>query len=230
MQLHSSGAPSETKPFTFIIDLGEVCTANRFVFYSQGGRADPQFPSSMNLYASLDGVNFDLIGNYTDLQHSGNKLTIDFDETEMRYYKFEITKSTGGYIIIREVEMWNTFEILGNGSNLIAPTNENIIFSKNWESRVAESSFGHVYVGNTGDTVNFEFVGTRLAILTSDAYGKSFDVYIDGNKVSSIDIVEHDGVYGITYLTDKLTSGKHKVEIRCTGETNIDSFAVFDEK
>ena len=228
LQLHSSGAPSETRPFIFEIDLGEVCSANRFILYTQS-RSDPQYPKNMNLYSSLDGENYTLIGNYTDLALSNGAVTINFDETEMRYYKIEMTKSSGGYIILRELEMWHINEIHGNGANLIAPTNEHLIFSKNWSSQIAPSTFGHVHVGHAGDKAVFEFKGTRLAILTSDAYGKNFDVYIDGVKVSSIDVAEHSGAYGITYLSEKLESGTHKVEIRCTGEANIDSIAIYNE-
>ena len=86
-----------------------------------------------------------------------------------------------------------------------------------------------MHVGHEGDTVQFEFTGTRLAILTSRAYEKNFEVYIDGVKTPSVRVAEVSGVYGITYLTDQLESGKHKVEIRCTGEANIDSFAFYNE-
>ena len=228
-QLHSNKAPSEAAPFTFTIDLGEVCTANRFVFYSQGGRADPQFPKDMKLYSSTDGENFTLIGSYTDLTHSGSTLIINFAETEMRYYKFEITKSTGNYIIMREVEMWKVFEINGNGENVINPTSDNVTLSSGWKSMVSASTFGHLLLGKSGDKINFTFTGTRLAVLTSEAYGKNFEVYIDSVKVSSIDVKNHGGAFGITYLSERLSSGTHNVEIRCTGEANIDSFAVYDE-
>lgn len=230
MQLHSSVAPSAAKPFTFVIDLGEVCTANRFVFYSQGGRADPQFPKAMNLYASMDGQTFNLIESYADLTHSGSTLTIDFDETEMRYYKFEITQSTGSYIIIREVQMWHVFEINGDGANVINPNDgEKVTLTGDWKSVLCPSTYGRVLVGKSGDKVNFSFTGTRLAVLSSNSYGKNFEVYIDGHKINSIDLKEQNGAYGFAYVSQKLTSGTHNVEIRCTGETNIDTFTAYNE-
>ncbi len=225
MQLHSSGSPSEARPFTFIIDLGKVSTANRFVLYSQGGRPDPQFPSAMNLYASIDGENFSLIGNYTDLQHSGNKLSIDFDETEMRYYKFEITKSTGGYIIIREVEMWNVFEIT-NGTQL-TPDNGAFTYGGNWQIKQTQSTFGHVYVGGANATMAFKFNGTRLGLLSSKAFGKNFEITIDGKKVTSLQLKDVTGDYGASFISELFEDKEHTVVIKCLGEANIDSVVIF---
>ncbi|MDE5721419.1 MAG: M60 family metallopeptidase [Clostridia bacterium] len=224
LQLHSSGSPSEAKPFTFVIDLGEVCTANRFVLYSQS-RSDPMFPSAMNLYASTDGENFKLIGNYSDLKHSGNKLTIDFQETEMRYYKFEITKSTGSYIIIREVEMWKVFEI--SGGVWLTPDNSAFTYGGGWHIEQTQSTFGHVYVGSANAVMSFKFNGTRLALLSSEAYGRNFDVYIDGKKVNSIELKAITGGFGASYITEQLEDKEHTVVIKCTGEANIDSVVVY---
>ena len=41
---------------------------------------------------------------------------------------------------------------------------------------------------------------------------------------------EDNGTFKYTYLSQKLASGKHKVQIKCTGEANFDSFAFFNEK
>lgn len=225
---------SEEQPAILAFDMGQTVTANSLsMTVYPGGNGGRAFPKILTLEGSLDGENWFEMGKWSNLSsgaNSGNALT--FPEKQFRYYKITVPKSNYDIterFAISELSLSYTMRLTGNGSNLIAPTNENIVFSKNWTSQVAVSTFGRVNVGHAGDKAVFEFTGTRLAILTSDAYGKNFDVYIDGVKASSIEVVPHSGVYGITYLTDKLASGKHKVEIRCTGEANIDSFAIYNE-
>lgn len=215
--------PTAENPFTLVIDLGKVYTANRLVIYSQAGRTDPQFPKALNLYASLDGTNYTLIDEYTDLTFSGNKQTVDFADTQMRYYKIEVTDSHSGYLIIRELEMWKVFE--ANGGAQITPDNPNLTFTGDWEVKQAFSTFGHVYVGKQDAELTFDFIGTRLGILTSSVFEANFEVYIDGEKVDSIALKADSGA--LTYLSDNLGSGTHRVVIKCTGEANIDSLVVF---
>ena len=120
------------------------------------------------------------------------------------------------------------FEV--NGGNQLSPSNEVLTYKKNWTGKQTLSTFGHVYVGKNNSKVSFEFEGTRLAILSSKDFKAKFTVYVDGKKVSSVDIKEDEsGVY-VSYMSQKLESGKHTVEIKCKGEANIDSIVTFNEK
>ena len=224
-QLHTASALNPEKPFTLAIDLGNVYTANRLMIYSQGGRSDPQFPKDLKLYSSLDGTNYDLVKEFTDLPFSGNLQTLDFDETQMRYYKIEITASSNTYIIIRELEMWRIREI--NGATQLTPDNDDFTYTGTWTVNQAFSSFGHVYVGGKDAKMSFNFTGSRLGILSSSAFGKNFEVYIDGEKVDSIGLKSDNGTTVASYLCDKLTGKNHTVEIVCRGEANIDSIVVY---
>lgn len=224
MQLHTSRALNADSPFTLVVDLGKVCTANRLVIYSQGNRADPQFPKALNLYASTDGTNYNLVKSYTELTHSGNSQILDFNDTQMRYYKIEITQSTNTYIIIRELEMWRIFE-LGGGTQ-ITPDSPDITYYGNWSIEQTPGTFGHVYAGKKGATMKFDFTGTRFGIFASPLYGNNFEVYIDGNKVNSLSLKKSGGT-ALVFLTDTLNNGSHHVEIKCTGDANIDSLAVY---
>ena len=229
LQLHSNAKPTAARPFTLTIDLGKVCTANRLILYSQAGRPDPLFPKALNLYASMDGENYTLIQSYTNLTFSNDRQTLNFNETELRYYKVEITDSLNSYVIVRELEMWHTFELAGNGSNHVAPDNPNLRYDGNWETVHIQSSYGYAYLGQNGSTVTFEMIGTRLAVLTSNQYTQNYEVFIDGVLCPSIDVKEASGEYSVNYLSQKLNSGKHKVEIRCKGAVCFDSFAVYNE-
>ena len=224
LQLHTNGKPNATDPFTLVIDLGKVYTANRLLLYSQSGRTDPLFAKALKLYSSLDGINYTLIDEFLNTPFSAGRQIFDFDDTQMRYYKIEISESYNGYIIVRELEMWHVFEV-NNGAK-ISPDSDKLLFTGDWNAAQAAASFGHVYVGAAGAKLSFSFTGTRLGIMTSAAFGKNFEVYIDGNKVSSIDLKSDSG--SLAFLSNALTSGTHKVEVVCTGEANIDSIILFD--
>ena len=183
----------------------------------------------MKLSASIDGENYTLVKAYTDIPYANNnpRQTLDFDDTEMRYYKIEISQSTHGKgaIILRELEMWHMFEL--NGGKQITPDRADLSYVGDWHLDSALASFGHVYVGKQDATLSFDFEGTRLGILTSSMFGKNFEVYIDGNKINTIALKEDSGFTVLTYLTDALENKKHHVEIKCTGEANIDSIVVY---
>ena len=232
LQVHTndnSTTIGENNPFTIVIDLGNVYTANRLVLYSQNGRSDPRYPKALNLYSSLDGENYTLVKKFTDIPYNNNnpKQTIDFEDTQMRYYKVEFIQSTHAQnsLIIREIEMWRIFEV-NNGSQ-ITPDNADISYLGDWSIEHAMSTFGHVYVGQAGAKISYEFTGTRFAILSSSKFGKNFEVYIDGVQIESIALKTDNGDTALTYMTSELASGKHRVEIRCTGEANFDSFVVY---
>ncbi len=53
------------------------------------------------------------------------------------------------------------------------------------------------------------------------------EVKIDGKVISSLELKsEKDDIY-VSYLSEILESGKHKVEIKCKGKASIDSIAIF---
>ena len=100
-------------------------------------------------------------------------------------------------------------------------------FNGAWTGVQTQSSFGHIYVGDTGSSMRFEFSGTRLALLSSNAYGKNFEVYIDGRKENSIALANKQEDFGASFISEVLADAKHSVEIRCVGKANIDSIVCY---
>lgn len=225
LQLHTQGGINANSPFTLVVDTGAVCTANRLVVYSQAGRADPCFPKALDLYGSTDGQNYTLIKSYSDLTYSGSSQTLDFDNTQLRYYKLVITEATSGHLILRELRLWNIFEI--PGASRFAPDSDMFLYAGDWRGEQAYSTYGHVYVGKANATMSFEFTGTRVGFVSSAAFGNNFEVYIDGVKVNSIALKTDDGPHPLTYLCDALSGGTHTVTVKCTGETSIDSVVIY---
>ena len=145
-------------------------------------------------------------------------MTVDFDEKSFRYYRLTVSKSSGGFLIITEIVLNKTVEILGG--KLISPDDRSIAYKSNWSVSSVRSYFGHVYVGKKGATATFEFVGNRFAVMSQSA---AFDVYIDGEKRESIPL-DGKGKYDPAFISQELTQGKHTVKIVCTANgAEIDS-------
>lgn len=221
--IHTSGNVSESNPLEFVIDMGEVRAVNRMVLYSQN-RGDLQVPKAFSLYGSMDGQDFFLVHEETDVKASAT-LTFNFEEKNFRYYKLDVTKSSGGFIILSEIEMWKVFEVPGGKSMTL--DSDVFEYSGEWRGEQTYSTYGHVYVGKNGSEISFEFTGTRVGFVVPDSYKTNFEVYIDGKKVSSIGVKEDGSRYYMAYLCDALDAGTHTVTLKCTGEAAIDSVVVF---
>ena len=218
---------SPQKPFAFVIDMGKEITANRMYVNTQS-RSDYQYPKDFSLEGSLDGTNFFKIGDFTDVPIiSNNRIVVDFDLTTFRYYRMIITKSSRSYIIINRIDFMENYEQLGGKQYSI--DEEMFKYSGKWSAKSTVASFGHVVVGNKGATVEFEFEGNRLAILSSVAFDRDFEVTIDGNKVSSDSFKNSDKDRTVVaFMSPELAQGKHKVKVKCNRKNcSIDSFAVW---
>ncbi len=223
---------SANKPAILAFDIGETITANSMTLYTylQTGSNSKGFPQNFTLEGSLDGTEYFDMGTWTGQGQpavSKDFLLKDGKSYTFRYYRLTITATGNGRCALNGLTFSNTLRFQGDGNNLFSPDNEMFKFSKKWSSAQAYSMFGHVYTGKKGDTMTFEFEGTNFAILSSSNYDNKFEVKIDGNVISSLELKsEKDDIY-VSYLSEILESGKHKVEIKCKGKASIDSIAIF---
>ncbi len=218
---------SAQKPFIFTVDMGKEITANRMYAYTQP-RQDYRYPKDFQLYGSLDGENFFKIGDYTDVPIiSNNRIVVDFELTKFRYYRMIVTKSSNNLIIISRIDFIEHYEQLGGTKYSI--DDKMFTYKGKWEGKSTMASFGHVVVGQKGATVEFTFEGNRLALLSSSAFTRDFEVTIDGQKVSS-DFFKNNASDRtvVAFLSKELSQGKHKVKVKCNKKnSNIDSFVVW---
>ncbi len=152
--IHTNYTASEQKPLILTVDMGEAIKANRMVLYTQS-RSDPHYPKDFTLQGSLDGETFFDIGTFADAKLANAKVTVDFEETEFRYYRITMTKSSNRYLIIGKIEFANIFEI-PNG-NHISLDSEEVKLKGDWTPEYVLSSFGHSYTGKKNSSVEFEF-------------------------------------------------------------------------
>ena len=238
--IHFSGAwgVSETKPAILTFDAGKSITANSLTLYkyAQNSLGYRAFPRNFTFSVSDDGKEYTEIGRWTGLNApSGASTTLTFNERKtytFRYYKIIVTATMqefGGRVALNGLELSYTFRLTGNGDNFFAPSNDMFRYEGTWGGMQTQSSFGHVYVGSKNAVMSFTFNGTRLAILSSNAYGKEFEVYIDGEKLDSTELKKDDSPFAVSYISPKLENKNHNVVVKCIGEANIDSVAIYSE-
>lgn len=218
---------SASKPWTVIVDLGQVIEANRFVLtgrLNNGAANQNQTPNTFTLYVGETLESMVEIANIENGTVNGITLAFNFENASFRYYKIVVKKTVQGrYAAIANIEFSNNI----SGGQQFTPDNEMFTFNGAWTGVQTQSSFGHIYVGDTGSSMRFEFSGTRLALLSSNAYGKNFEVYIDGRKENSIALANKQEDFGASFISEVLADAKHSVEIRCVGKANIDSIVCY---
>lgn len=214
----------ESNPLTLVLDLGKEVKSNRILLYTQQ-RSDPHYPLEFTLYGSVDNSTFKKIQEFTNVTMSNGKISLDYEETTFRYYKLIITKSSNTYIILSEIEIVNANEIT-SGNHISLDSNEVSLYG-NWTIESCYSTFGHVYNGTKGDILKFEFEGNRFGILSNDSLN-NLEVYIDGNLISSIELTNSKN-FTCKYISSLLSSGTHKVEIKCIDNVSIDSIVYWGD-
>ncbi len=218
---------SASNPGILNVDMGETVKVNSMTLYgyTASNSNNIGMPRDFVLQGSLNGEEFFEVGKFTDCWRSGKNLTVTFDEAEFRYYRLYITASDNGRIALNRIDFAHTFSL--NGASQYAPGNKMFSYKGDWRTEVTLSSFGHVYAGRKNASAEFEFEGTRVAVLSSKRFGSAFEVYIDGKRVNSISLKEDDKDTAVTFISPELNEGKHKVRIKCTGNASIDSILVW---
>ncbi|MDE7256413.1 MAG: M60 family metallopeptidase, partial [Clostridia bacterium] len=224
----SAAIPSAASPWEFTVDLGKVIEANRFVLtgrLNNGAGNQNQTPNSITLLVGESLDNMKEIANFDNGAVSGTTLAFNFETSTFRYYRLTVRKSVQGrFAAIANIQFSNN---VPNGTLLTPDNKDTFTYSGNWKGMQTQSTFGHVMVGAANATVSFKFNGTRLALLSSELFGKNFEVTIDGVKVNSVELKAITGGYGASFMTELLENKEHTVVIKCLGEANIDSVVIY---
>lgn len=222
---------STDNPFELVVKLDKEVTANGLLFKGSAMSADYEtyLPKTFNIWVSNDGANWTLASAVSNSILGDLEVRVGFDKYHtFSYYKVQVTDThsvkSAKYIALDRIDIISG---LFDG-NVISPDDSALTYNGNWTIEQALSSFGHVLVGNVGDTVSFKTSGTNIAILTSGAYGNGYTVYIDGVKISS-KAINASGDYSVpTFISERLSDGEHTVTIECKGQTGIDAIVIFD--
>ncbi len=230
----SPAVVTATQPWEFTVDLGKTIGANGVTLVGRlnnNASNQNQTPNNFKLF----------IGNSADDMHeiatvvngkindvsviSGTTVKFNFEYASFRYYKILVTGTVQGrFAAIANLQFSNNV----NNGHQFSPDEDSFAFDKKWKTEQTFSTFGHVYTGDNGAEMTFRFNGTRLAFMSAEKLGKNFEVYIDGNKVNSIELKKQTGDTIISFMSEKLSDDTHTVKVKCTGKANIDSIITFD--
>ena len=217
---------TEQHPYYFTVDMGKEIKANEVTFngYSTGAVGNQGMPKDFVISASLDNVNYEDILTCTEQTTDKKTMTVSFDTKVFRYFKFTVTKTDNNrYFALNSMKFDYTLPV-GEQLNL---DEEGFLFMGNWKTQNELSSFGHLYVGEDKATLEFEFVGTRLAVLTSISTEQNFEVYVDDHKVTLTSLLDDVKNNQRAQMTNLFDNKKHNVKIVCTGSATIDSVVVW---
>ncbi len=212
----------------FVFDLGSVGKVNEATFYAIGGRtSNLGMPNNFEIFGKKnESDDYVSLGKYEDYRYSGTSFTVTFTETEARYIKLEITRSdTHRYLALGEITFAYSRHI--DGGTLHSTDEEMFSYTGDWATKSTISTFGHVFVGGKNAQLTFTFTGERLAIFTSEAFGRNFTVYIDGKVAASEPVKAPEDGTAVAFLSAKLASGAHTVTVKCNAATAIDSIALW---
>ncbi len=216
---------SATNPFDVTAKFDEQISANNLIIY--GYKKTDTLPSQFKLYGSKDGAHyFEMKVKSTNI--SGLNLNIILSDIyDFSYYRLVVTGVVRGQYFATSKISFSVTLSLPNGT-MISPDSSQVTFKGKWNTVSTSSNYGHIYVGSKRtESVEVNFTGTRIAILSSTKYGDNYEVYIDGKKLDSVIIRDIKGDMAVRYVSPNLKSGNHKVKIVCKGNASIDSFVLW---
>lgn len=215
------------------VDLGKNISAHTLDLYSWVYSGKNQTPNDFTLYLGATAEDLKEVASTDKIKVSGTTATVTFERQEFRYFKLVVRKSVDNHFAAIAGILFKDGDLFENGT-LVSPDNVAIKYTGNNLSVKSElCTFGHVYLGQEKDFVEFKFSGERVAYFAyqSKDYG-SVDVYIDGALVVKDKTLNSEkNESGIVFISDKLTSGEHTIAIVCkSGKFNVDSFAYWSGK
>ncbi|MDE7086894.1 MAG: hypothetical protein K2O67_01755, partial [Clostridia bacterium] len=204
--------PGYKFPLEITIDMGHEVAANRFDLFGEYANTVSYYPTKFYVLVgnTPDDITTPFGTHWENVKSDNGRVGFVIDEVlTFRYAKLVIEAYSVSNPQIRNVKF--SYTIPGTGKQY-SPDDKLFTYKGNWKTESCNSTFGHVYIGNKG-TVEFEFEGNKLAIFGSKLYGTNYEVYIDGKLIESDAYIKDDGEYSMSYLSQKLSNGKHKVVI-----------------
>ena len=225
---YHSNTGVNNQPVAVIIDMGRPIAANSMTVISRN--TQPGAPKVFTLSVSDNGTDWRTVGSYSGYADGSKSVVAQFELTTFRYFNLYVTDTTynvsgNKFLIISEIRFSESHSVL-NGK-LISPDDDMLTFKGDWRVEQKPSSFGHVFVGEKKAKLEFTFTGKRLAILSSSAFDIDYKVYIDGDRVDSVELAEPNGDIVAGFVSEEFEEGEHTVEIVCKGETSIDSIVIW---
>ena len=218
---------SEANPFEITVKLDSAVSANRLTFVgsSVSGQYATYVPRNFKIWISNDGSEWTQVADVVNARTSGLKVPVEFDKTyDFSYYKVQVTDTHAGhtkYLALNKIQLSYILSLAGGKQTAVGDNKVKLYGTWNIEKTI--SKFGRVYVGKKNSSIEFTYTGKRLILFSSAEFGTSFEVYIDGKKIDSIEIKENTSHIRESYISPELQNKQHNVVIKCLGEANFES-------
>ena len=172
---------SESNPFILEADMCNEQTFNGIKIVS---RTSGQYnlPSTFTLYGSLNGNDWDVLGEFVDLSLVGNSVSASFADAKFRYYKLYVTdtkSATSGnkYVTIEHIEFLYNFNGTEKSPDALRYYKTG---KKNFEKIETVSSFGYLIKGN--GSIKYDFYGSGIILFVRQDNNCKIRVTMDGNS------------------------------------------------
>lgn len=219
--------PTAENPDIFIIDTEKIQPFNYFTITTRLTQNDDARITSYELLISDDNVNYRTVSSGDTLAYvntNGTKVAnLKFDKVVSgRYWKL-VVKGTSGrnYTIISELDTG----VRSTTQQVISPTSNKLFTTGGWKNSAEIDSLpnGYLISNNKNEKLVIKFVGESIGLygVTGEGFG-SADIYIDGKKVSSVNLdSDIEESRKLIFYYDNLKNKEHTVEIITTSSDRV---------
>ena len=173
-------------------------------------------PITFDLYGGKDLENLTLLKSVKDATYQNRTLKVDFDDSEIRYYKIIVTDTdTHRYVAIAEINM--SYSLDGFYEN----SPDWLSYKGNFTLQSGSSTFGHTISGN--GTISYNFTGSGFGLFVTSGSACTLKVEIDGEKYIYSPSGKEDKT--LAFAFQNLQTKQHFISIKITGgNVNVESF------
>lgn len=207
-------------PFILTVDLGKEVRVNTLTII---GRKSGQvhMPTTFKLYGGKSLNSLSLLGEYNNLTYSNKTLKVNFEESQIRYYRLVVADTDSHrYVSMAQINL--SYEYSGSLKSLDELEYYNTKKGK-FEISQEMATYGHLIEGN--GVIKYSFEGTQFGIYVKQSESCKIRIEID-DDVKEVEL-EGNGTISMGYLSDVLKDKKHKVKITVLkGNIQVDSFTI----
>lgn len=218
---------SESNPFELTVDLGENLLCNNITISTRLS-AQENIPCTFKLYGGTSLDDMKLLGDFTNLAMTNRKVSADFDEATIRYYKLYVTdtkSSNNGnkYVTIAQIDLNYYFNGIEKAPLEFEYFANKKVENSNFEKLIETSTFGYLIKGN--GIIEYNFTGSKIMIFANQKETCKIKLTLN-NKEYTIDLDELNqkkDIFSINNLDNKLHNLKIEV---LEGNLYLDSLII----
>lgn len=209
------GGGEDPMPHEFIFDTGSIGTFNYFEIVRRNHNNSIILKAELWVATENEEECYKQVYSTDALPYTNFRATINFDETEARYFKLIVRSTSGGlFTVINEVNA-------GLNTTLMQPVKPSNFGTKN-EGFDENSVNGKLTASKKGSVFEFSFLGAGFDVFADMGtdYGSAY-VFIDEEKAGEISLCGDPALNELVYSARDLEVGEHTVRIESVSDAPI---------